>query len=630
MPRAALAMVVVMAGAVWSARDGGGCAGTVQGASSPQPGALGERDVLAWTRISSVAGLSAGAGDTFGPRGALEHAAIGALGLPPEASAATDWTRPMVVALLDPQKFGAPGPTALADSGSRPLLALLAVRDEQRLRKALELAPGQQTTAYRSRTGVVWMDLRGGMLAIAPEESLLAPGRHMLEAIVARRATGDLMLHVSLHNIFAAYGDRAQRVFAQVAELTRSGSADGSSAFAMRTVRRLATFASSAEAIDLSARVGPEGIAVSARMSAQPSGEWARYIAQQRPQPMWGAELLPPESVLVYTTTISPAGLRGELEDSLDYLGEAGGANGGAKDRRAAMEKAISTASGELAYAVWPADGGGVGMGGAYRLKDSAGARQAMLALHATVRSEAAELAARALDLPTRTTHVTVHAAATRAGGIPVDLVELRVRWPKQRRDEQRSFEWMFGKRLILATAVVGDRALFALGRDATKRIDAMVKVTQGQAAPSIKDAPGFARAMRFQGDRRVSMAYLPLGRMTQFIERLVHATTPAATHNETEALRLSGTPDTAIVSTTNVVGDAYEVTTFIPRPLLGDLGATGGALWRIAFQPVLNPPPVPPLPVPPAQLTPPTHAPSSPGDRDEHTLPGKPVSHPI
>src|SRR5262249_28989919 len=107
----------------------------------------------------------------------------------------------------------------------------------------------------------------------------------------------------------------------------------------------------------------------------------------------------------------------------------------------------------------------------------------------------------------------------------------------------------------------------------------------------------------------------------------LVHATAPTARHNEAESLRLSGPPDSAIVSTTNVVGDAYEVTTFIPRALLGDLGANGGALWRIAFQPVLNPPPVPPLPVPPAQLTPPTPAPTGPAD---HRVPGRPVSHPI
>ena len=628
MPRAALAVIVLLSGVAWGFRDGGGCTGTIREAAVPQPAPVGERDILAWTRIESVAALAAGAGDAFGPRGALEHTAVGALGLPAEAAFAFDWSRPAVVALLDPQKFGAPGPTSLADAGGRPLLALLAVRDEARLRKALDLAPTQTTGAFRSQSGVLWIDLRGGNLVMAPEENMLASARRVMEGIVARRGAGDVMLHVALHNIFAAYGDRAEHVCAQVAELTRAASADGSSSFAMRTVRRLAAFASSAEAVDLSVRILPEGLAVSARMSAQPAGEWSRYIKQQRPQPMWGAELLPPESVLVYTTTISPAGLRGELEDSLDYLSEAGGANGGSEGRRAAMTKVLAQAEGELAYAVWPAADGGVGMGGAYRLHDAEHARQATLDLHAAVRSEAAELAARTLDLPTRATTVKVRPAAVRASGVPVDIVELRVKWPRQRKDERRAFEWMFGKKLILATAVVGDRALFALGRDALPRTAAMIKVSQGEAAPSVKDVPGFARAMRFQGNQRVSMSYLPLGGMVQFIERLVHATTPQATHSETESLRLSSAPESAIVSTTNVVGDAYEVTTLIPRSLLGDLGATGGALWRIAFQPVLNPPPVPPLPVPPSQLTPPVH-PTAPAEHEDH-LPGRPVSHPM
>src|SRR5438552_2058479 len=176
MPRAALAVVVLMSGVVWGARDGGGgCSGTLREAAVPQIGALSEHDVLAWTRISSVAGLVVGAGDSLGPRGSLEHTAIGALGLPPEAMAGADWARPMVVALLDPQKFGAPGPAAFADAGGRPLLALLAVRDEARMRKVLDLPRGQSTGAYRSRAGVLWADLRAGTLVLAPEESLLGP-----------------------------------------------------------------------------------------------------------------------------------------------------------------------------------------------------------------------------------------------------------------------------------------------------------------------------------------------------------------------------------------------------------------------------------------------------------------------
>src|SRR5262249_14028343 len=152
----------------------------------------------------------------------------------------------------------------------------------------------------------------------------------------------------------------------------------------------------------------------------------------------------------------------------------------------------------------------------------------------------------RALELPPRATRVTVRPAAARAGGVPIDLIELRVKWPRQRRDEQRAFEWMFGKQLVLATGAVGDRVVFALGRDAVARAGVMIEVSQGKIAPSVKDAPGFAQAMRFQGGNRVSMAYLPLGRMMQFIERLVHATTPAAAHHEADALRLGGARDSA------------------------------------------------------------------------------------
>src|SRR5262249_10242927 len=161
-----------------------------------------------WTRVSSLAALAAGTADSLGPRPVLERAAIVALGLPIEATPATDWQRPLVVALLDPQKFGAP------ESG-RSLIALVPVQNEARMRKALDLAAGQTSGTYRSRAGVVWTDLRGGTLVLAPEEALLAPARRLLEGIAARRGTGDLTLHVSLRNIFAAYGDRAERVFSQ-------------------------------------------------------------------------------------------------------------------------------------------------------------------------------------------------------------------------------------------------------------------------------------------------------------------------------------------------------------------------------------------------------------------------------
>src|SRR5262249_27123285 len=107
MPRVALAVVGLMSG--------------LGRAGPPQAVARGEQDVFAWTRVSSLAALAAGTADSLGPRPVLERATIVALGLPVEAAPATDWQRPLVVALLDPQKFGAPG-------SGRSLIALVPVQ----------------------------------------------------------------------------------------------------------------------------------------------------------------------------------------------------------------------------------------------------------------------------------------------------------------------------------------------------------------------------------------------------------------------------------------------------------------------------------------------------------------------
>src|SRR5262249_26341624 len=159
----------------------------------------------------------------------------------------------------------------------------------------------------------------------------------------------------------------------------------------MRSVRRLASFATSADAIDLEARITLTGIALSARMSARHDGPWARYVAQQHPGTLWGTEVLPQDSVLVYTTHMSRASLRSDVEDSLVFLDQAvqGRAARSAPDReplrRVALENVISSLEGELAYAVWPAEGGGVGLGGAYKVNDVAAARKATLMLHAAL-----------------------------------------------------------------------------------------------------------------------------------------------------------------------------------------------------------------------------------------------------
>jgi hypothetical protein len=219
---------------------------------------------------------------------------------------------------------------------------------------------------------------------------------------------------------------------------------------------------------------------------------------------------------------------------------------------------------------------------------------------------------------------VELRPGAVRAGGVPIDLVELSVKWPGSRRGERRAYEWLFGRKLVVATAALGDRVVFTVGKDACSRVAQMVRVSRGGAAPSVREAPGFMRALRFHGDRRVAMAYLPLQPMSQFIDRLAHATDPQARKGGDSSLSLTA-GEAAIVSTTNVTPGSYEVSTFVPTAVVGDFDAFGGALWRIGFQPLMNPPQVPPLPVPPSQLTPPVHSAEPSEDIDVPLQPTRP-----
>jgi hypothetical protein len=602
------------------------------------PAAFTDQDVLAHLRIRSLAALeNSVGGGTSASR--LTHALLRGLGLPDDAAAATDWTQPVVVGLLDPQKYGPPGPSPHASGlGSRPLIVRIPVHDETRFRGALGLPSDSSRAgggrAFRSPTGLIWVEVRDGAAVVAPDDGLLQPARRALETLAKSSVGDDVRLHVSLGNIFGAYGDRAAQSLRELAALTRIGADDAEGAFAMRSLRRLADFATSADAVDVSMRMAPEGLTLSARMSPHRGGSFDRYVAQQQAGSLWGTELLPAESVLVYTTRLSAAGVRGEIDDALAYLSqaaEAGDQERHRSQRAAALERAMAAPGGQIAYAIWPARGGGVGLGGAYQIAEPRRARGALLALQDTLHAEAGLLASRQLGLPPRATRVHVRPSRLRIEGVPIDLVELEVRWPARRQTERRAFEWLFGRRLLLATASLGDRVVFALGRDARERIAAMVHTSRtGRAPSSIRTAADFGRAAGFHGEERVSMSYLPIGRMTRFLQRLADATVPGTNAEDAALLGLQGDTDGVIVSTTNLSpGGGYEVSTLLPRAVVLDLGAVGGALWRIAFQPVVNPPQVPPLPIPPTQLTPPRPQPEPPPGDGPHAPPGRPVGKP-
>ena len=215
---------------------------------------------------------------------------------------------------------------------------------------------------------------------------------------------------------------------------------------------------------------------------------------------------------------------------------------------------------------------------------------------------------------------VTVHPASQRIAGHAVDTVEVAVRFPRQSSTEARLFHALFGERLVLATAFVGDKAVFALGHDVRSRLGALISAASGHHAPSLGDDPRLAAALAFRPDGRVSMSWLSTEGMASFIERLMregerarpfHGRS-APSDNEGAFAALAGRGSIVTVSTAS--GGRYEISTHVPASTLPSLHATGGVLLRMALSPILNPPAVPPLPLPPAHVTPPVPSPSDEG----------------
>ena len=173
-------------------------------------------------------------------------------------------------------------------------------------------------------------------------------------------------------------------------------------------------------------------------------------------------------------------------------------------------------------------------------------------------------------------------------------------------------FESLFGKKLTLATAFVGDQALFALGADYQERLAAMIGTARGVPAASLGDEPAFAEALQYKQATRVSLSYLETARMAHLAAGLVAQQGRLGPDEEQAVARLMTTVGRgAIVSTTNADGRRFEMTTHVPHSAIGGVASLNGALWRIALSPLVNPPMMPPMPVPPPHVTPTVNRPT-------------------
>lgn len=539
---------------------------------------------------------------------------LSSLGIDPVIGRLLDLHRNAAVALLNP--------TLLASSTVQPYILMLPVIPRAQVEQVLSARGAKlERTPWGfvlpSNLGRVYVAFTGNDYAVvAWRQDLLQAAATMLGPKLAERADAPIRVHVSVENLYTAFGPQLSVMLTQFARMSEGGgpAGDPQVAFAMRGLRNVSRYVDSVKDIELLANLDSAGLTLTARLDGKADGAWAGYVQQQKPGPAWGVQFLPADSVLVYTTHASPLGRAEDIEASVDYLADASpakkGVGEGERNRfRKALTRAASSTQGELAYAVWPARHGGVGLGGAYRVTDPASARAAVGGAYSEVAAHLGGLIARSLTLdPERfAKRIVTRKSTTRIGGVETDLLEVSVKWPQGAEVEKRVFESLFGPKMVLATAFVGEQALFAIGPDHAERLATMIGAANGRPAASLGDEPGFAEALNYRAQSRVSMSYLETSRMARFAAGLMVRSSDLDDRERTAiASVMAQVGNGAIVSTTNAQGARFEVTTHVPNSAMMGVAQLNGALWRIALSPLVNPPMMPPLPVPPLHVTPP------------------------
>jgi hypothetical protein len=541
----------------------------------------------------------------------LTVALLGQLGVAPDLAAVVDLKRPLGVALLNP--------SLLATGSVEPYVAMIPVRSPGAV---AEVLAAHHTTVEKTAWGfAVPMGNAKMNVAFVPGYAVVAWRADLLDATVRllgprlqRKADAPLLVHLDFDNVHEAFGAQLETLVGQMARLAGQGgeAGDPQVAYALRGIRQLSRYMRSLSDVELLADIDSGGITLTLRADGKANGALEGYVKQQRPGPAWGVQFLPRDSVLAYATHESPIGRAAEISASVEYVGEVGPSApspNSERDRvRKALERAALTTDGEFAYAVWPGRAGGVGLGGAYRVNNSIEARAAVGDVYQTLSPHLGALVMRALlfDADKLARHVRVQKRIIHFGETDADLVEVSVAWPKSADAERRVFESLFGKKLVLATAFVGDQALFTVGADYQPRLAAMIGTARGVPSASLGDEPAFVEALAYRQSTRVSLSYLETARMARFAADLVQQA-GELDHDEKSAVArlMSSVGRGAIVSTTNADGRRLEMTTHVPHSAIIGVAALNGALWRIALSPLVNPPMMPPMPVPPPHVTP-------------------------
>jgi hypothetical protein len=529
----------------------------------------------------------------------------------PELQGLLDLSRPMAVALADPNSY----------SGRKlgPVIVALPVKDGPGFVDFL----GKKASAHE---GTPWKDhvltygeesirvrLWEGYALMAGHEKLINGAAGVLGPLVKKTPAELGVLHVDVVQVYKRFGPQIEKAASQMrGELGRSG-LDRITVGKM--IHRWLGFLKSMHSARLALSIDGALIDIEASARAKGSGEFKDYLGKLDAGEAWGARYLHDGAALSLLTRQSPELMQEEIKDGVDMLEEllAKAAEHPEQQRvvaqlqlgqwRDLLRRVAKHFSGESAWALWATPAGGITMGGAARMRGEGVGQAAMRELMQFVAKELVRLQTKVLrkplrkELPGFKITLKVRKGRLRVAGLKGDLVELSIRWPRVKGKEQRKamakfkrgWNKVMGRKFLLGYVQTGSVVVWAAGKGSRKAMARLVAAARGKKELGMEQTV----TQYTTGKKVVTFFYSPLRNLLDQALKVADQVTTLSPRFKEVAARVLPGPDhpVPVVSLIHVKEPSIIWRTQISGDLVGMI--VRGVVAGMQSQGMSGPPPV-------------------------------------
>jgi hypothetical protein len=539
--------------------------------------------------------------------------------------AALDSSRPFAVAIADPMVYRGRGELgsalfAIPVKDGSELVSVFARRSDKH-----ETTPWRDHVFSSSSGRAVYLRLAKDWALLASHEKLLhGAAAELLPLTASARGTAGVRLEVRMGLIGERYSEQIDKGLARLRRNKPGQGAFGMVGIAKRIERWLG-LARGMQVVHATLELEPGGAQAKLSATAKPSGPFRSYLASLASGEPWGAKFLPKGSALYLLSRENEATRLSEMNDALDLLGVLLRDAGEEKLIGALREGLTSIArqlGSESAAALWVNGNGGVGMGGAVKVKDPKAAQAEMSKLFGRLAKDLKRIVDKALwakteralagadpaqrkkleaaarrELPGLT--LKVKRGGAKLAGVTIDLYELGVVWPQLKGAEEKKklaeikkkVDKVIGLPFTIGFGATGEVGVMAMGKDWRKRL--------GELCAAAKGGPGSVAVEKnlaaVAGGKPIVM--LIQADLTSIVEssmRVADQLTAVPSDLRDQVNKLLPGKEVPVSTLIYREGDAFTVELRAPAEVFGMLTKAGMALFMARAGGSVAPVPVP------------------------------------